>query len=698
MEPLIGVLRANEDDILARVFALAQRHGYTRYSSTLMEAWRASVRGLTEALVAGLERGAELEAGVDAELSDDPVTRFGRESALRHRSRGVTLPMFLGLTKDYRDAFADSGSAGAGDAEEQARRQRVLVHLFDRIEVGFCDAWARADASSGVAELQAANRALANEKNRYLTVLESMLEAVLVVGARGEVVYANRAALVVTGRASEPGAARYGGALADLNAHRPPWLAGLLAGDGARTAEVAVPGVETTRTFVAQVTPILDITARTEGVVVVLRDLTQLRAADRERRELTAVFDAVTRCAGDGIVMLDVQGRVLFWNRAAETMFGWQRHEVLGRDLHTLLGQEGEVPRAHRGLERWRHEGTGFAFGRNLSFECRRRDGTPLSIELAVSEVRSEDGRRALGIVRDVTERRRIDAQAHASARLEAVGRLAGGIAHEINTPVQFVGDSLYFLRDATRVLCTLGQELEARAATLPDEVRADPWFAQLEQRLRELDVGFLFEEAPKALERAVEGVGRVADIVRAMKEFGHPGTGRMAAADLNRAVRNTLLVSRPSWKYVATASFEEGPLPMVVCHVEQISQVLLNLVVNAADAIRERRDQGTLGQITVRSRVEGPDAVLEVEDSGVGIPPAAQAHLFQPFFTTKEPGLGTGQGLALSRHIVTDTHQGTLDFRTTPGKGTTFTVRLPVLRPARAGRPPDPAEPEVAA
>jgi signal transduction histidine kinase len=179
--------------------------------------------------------------------------------------------------------------------------------------------------------------------------------------------------------------------------------------------------------------------------------------------------------------------------------------------------------------------------------------------------------------------------------------------------------------------------------------------------------------------------VGRVADLVRAMKEFGFPGSGTMAPADLNRAVRNTLVVSRPSWKYVATVSFEEGPLPSVVCHVEQLSQVLLNLVVNAADAIRERGEGAPPGHIVVRTGLDGADALLQVEDSGVGIATEHQARLFQPFFTTKEPGRGTGQGLALSRHIVVETHHGALTFTSTPGVGSTFTVRVPVAGAPRA-------------
>lgn len=679
MDALTEVLRANEDDILARVFSAAQRHGYTRYSSTLIEAWRLSVKGLTEALVAGLTQLADLDFGVDDERSDNPVTAFGREEALRHRSRGVTLGMFLGLEKYYRDAFADSVCEGVEDPLEQARRRHVICRLFDRIEIGFCEAWSSADASSGSAELEKANRALANEKNRYLTVLESIAEAVFVVDPKGAVVYANLPALTLAGNRVEPGAARYGGALEWLNDHRPEWLLSLVADEraGRRVEQVSVPVAGVPRSFVAQVTGVVDITAKTEGVVIVLNDLTELREADRERREIKAVFDAVARSAGDGILMVDDAEHVEFWNRAAETMFGCPREEALGRHPWELMGCAQPERRAPD--QPWARSSPP---GQPMLLKAHRRDGAELEIELTISEVPTDKGRQTLGVVRDVTERKRIEAHAHASARLEAVGRLAGGIAHEINTPVQFIGDSLSFLREATSVLCSLAVDLQSKADELGP---SDPWAARMSERLRalDLDLPFILEETPKAVERSIDGVMRVADLVRAMKEFGHPGTGEMAAADLNRAVRNTLMVSRPSWKHVATASFEEGPLPPVMCHVEQVSQVVLNLVVNAADAIRERGPSKPTGRITVRTRIDGPDAVIEVEDDGVGISPAHQQQLFQPFFTTKELGRGTGQGLALSRHIVVDTHRGALTFRSTPGQGSTFTARIPMIRPA---------------
>jgi signal transduction histidine kinase len=555
MDQLIDTLRASEEDVLQRVFTLARAHGYARYASPLREDWRLSVSGLTEALVAGLQSGTPLDFGVDDDLSQDPITAFGRTEALRHRARGVTLPMFLGLNKYYRDSFAESCAAAVTDVGEQARRRHVLSRLFDRIELGLCDAWASEEARAGSAPLELANRELGAEKSHYLAVLETILDSVFVISVEGAVLFANRPARHLCG---QPPGTPPATAIQALNAAPPAWLAPYLHSSGRGSAQVGVPTPEGQRTFLTDLAPILNLAGQTEAVVLVARD---------------------------------------------------------------------------------------------------------------------------------VTEYRRVEAQAHSSARLEAVGRLAGGIAHEINTPVQFIGDSLAFMRDTMPGLSTLLGELVAQAGRVPAGPGVDPWWTGLEERLEALDAAFLAEELPKAVARALEGVGRVADLVRAVKEFGHPGTGEMAPADLNRAVKNTLAVSKPSWKFVATASFDAGLVAPVTCHAEQLGQVVLNLVVNAADAIRERGPGAPPGHITVSTRQEGTDAVLEVSDTGMGIAPEHQSRIFQPFFTTKEPGQGTGQGLALAWHIVVKTHGGGLTFHTVPGEGTTFVARVPLAgRRPRAG------------
>jgi signal transduction histidine kinase len=254
--------------------------------------------------------------------------------------------------------------------------------------------------------------------------------------------------------------------------------------------------------------------------------------------------------------------------------------------------------------------------------------------------------------------------------KLASIGTLAAGIAHEINTPTQFVGDNISFLSDAFSDLLTVVEEL------LP----AKPGYST---PVGVMELGFLREEIPAALKQSQEGLERVAKIVRSVKEFSHPGaTGRLAV-DLNRAVQSTLTVCRNEWKYVAEVETDlDAALPLVPCLPGEINQVLLNLIVNAAQAIEDRRAKEAeprAGRIVVRTRREGDMVRISIQDNGCGIPEAVAGRVFDPFFTTKEVGRGTGQGLAIARSVVVNKHQGELRFDTVPGQGTTFHLLLPL-------------------
>jgi signal transduction histidine kinase len=209
-----------------------------------------------------------------------------------------------------------------------------------------------------------------------------------------------------------------------------------------------------------------------------------------------------------------------------------------------------------------------------------------------------------------------------------------------------------------------------------------DPAAADRAARLEEtIDLAYLTEQIPRSIERTLEGVGRVAEIVRAMKEFAHEGREDKAPADLNRGLEGTLIMAHNEVKYVADVATDFGELPPVTCRIGEINQVFLNLLVNAAHAIRAKvGDSGAKGSITVRSRRDGGEHVrVEIADTGTGIHPEIRGRVFEPFFTTKQIGCGTGQGLALARAIVVDKHGGTIDFDSEPGVGTTFVVRLPI-------------------
>jgi signal transduction histidine kinase len=284
------------------------------------------------------------------------------------------------------------------------------------------------------------------------------------------------------------------------------------------------------------------------------------------------------------------------------------------------------------------------------------------------------------GLMLDITELRRLGRELVASQKLESVGRLAAGVAHEINTPVQFVSDNVQFVRtsltDIDGVIGAYRQLLQA--AQSGENIAAAVNCALTAEGSADLD--YILSQAPLALDGSLEGLGRIATIVRSMKEFAHPDQTDKTPADLNQAIRSTLVIANNEYKYVAELDTYFGELPPVECHLGEINQVILNLIVNASHAISDVvKDTGLLGKITVRTRLDGDDVEISIQDTGAGIPAAVRDKLFEPFFTTKGVGKGTGQGLALARSVIVNKHVGTLRFESECGKGTTFFIRLPI-------------------
>jgi signal transduction histidine kinase len=299
------------------------------------------------------------------------------------------------------------------------------------------------------------------------------------------------------------------------------------------------------------------------------------------------------------------------------------------------------------------------------------------AIEWALRE--AEDHRKRNRVER---ERRLMEGQLRQAQKLESIGQLAAGIAHEINTPTQYIGDNTRFLKDAFIDLIEVFQVVEqmVAAGAPPDQV--GQLFLQLQQAASRADLGYLALEIPKAIQQSLEGVERVARIVRAMKEFSHPGTEGKAPTDLNKAIESTLTVSRNEWKYVAELVTEFDPvLPAVPCLLGEFNQVILNLVVNAAHAIADVVGDGGKGKgiLTVKTRRDGDWAEVRIGDTGTGIPESVRDKIFDPFFTTKGVGKGTGQGLAIAHAVVVEKHGGSITLETEVGRGTTFIIRLPI-------------------
>jgi signal transduction histidine kinase len=290
------------------------------------------------------------------------------------------------------------------------------------------------------------------------------------------------------------------------------------------------------------------------------------------------------------------------------------------------------------------------------------------------------------GMMLDVTDQRRLESELAQAQKLESVGRLAAGVAHEINTPVQFVSDSVSFVREAMDDLSEIVDKYrELRNAT---EQGADVAAAAkaVEEAEDDADLDYILENAPVALDRARDGLGRVAAIVRSMKEFAHPDRKEMTQSNLNQAIQSTLVIASNEYKYVADVEMNLGDVPLVNCYAGEINQVVLNLIVNAAHTIGDVvKGTDKKGKIRVATRVLDGTVEISIGDTGKGIPVDVRSRIFDPFFTTKEVGRGTGQGLAIARSVIVDKHGGTLHFETELGVGTTFFIRLPINGPATA-------------
>ena len=296
----------------------------------------------------------------------------------------------------------------------------------------------------------------------------------------------------------------------------------------------------------------------------------------------------------------------------------------------------------------------------------KRLQGLILGLESTVKKRTSSLHAKTIQLQEEMNQRKELETQLVHAQKMEAVGQLASGIAHEINSPSQFANDNILFLKDA----------VEGFIAKL----RGDPSAPDLKE------LQFLAENAPEAVDQAKEGISRITTIVKSMKNFAYKDAeSAKKPSDLNQAIQSTIVVATNEWKYHAELQLNlDENLPFVPCNIGEINQVVLNLVVNGAHAIRDRFQDGKKGNLTVSTK-HYPDAgcvVISINDNGGGIPPKVQTRIFEPFFTTKEVGVGTGQGLAIAHNVIVKSHTGQICFDTKEGQGTTFFIKLPMQLP----------------
>jgi PAS domain S-box-containing protein len=396
----------------------------------------------------------------------------------------------------------------------------------------------------------------------------------------------------------------------------------------------------------------------------------------KSNREIECLLSSLTTI----LIGLSPQIQVTRWNTIAENVFGVASTQITGQSLADL-GIEWDWSKVENGISLCLRECDSVRVD-DIGFV--KPDGKQGYLGFTISPIRSDIGELSGFIIigADITNRKALGDTLAQTEKLKSIGQLAAGIAHEINTPTQYVGDNTRFLQDAFQDLIQVLKSYEALFEAVKTEGVSADLIQKVEDDIEEADVDYLNAEIPTAIEHTLAGVERIAKIVRAMKEFSHPGQDEKTAIDINKTIESTITVARNEWKYVAEMATDfDVSLPLVPCHPGELNQVILNLIINAAHAIADviAENSTEKGLIKVSTRLKENWAEIQISDTGPGIPEKIRHRIFDPFFTTKEVGKGTGQGLAISHTVIVEKHGGTLNLETQEGKGTTFTIYLPL-------------------
>lgn len=416
---------------------------------------------------------------------------------------------------------------------------------------------------------------------------------------------------------------------------------------------------------------------KTRSLVSELEEKVTLRT--EELRKSEERFRLITENAVALIAIVDHEGQRLYSSPSYQSLLGYGADELQATSTLSQIHPDDRAA-VLAAIRQTIQSGAGHV----IEYRMQHQSGSWRTLESHVSPFRNAAGliEGVLMAATDISERKNLELQLRSAQKLESIGQLAAGIAHEINTPTQFIGDNTRFVRDAFGDLQPLFVAHEKLLKAALSQSVTPELIAEVEAAREKADLDYLLEEVPKAISQSIEGVERVTKIVRAMKEFSHPGTESKTLLDINHAIESTLTVCHSEWKYVADLVTDFDPqLPSVPVLPGEFNQVILNLVINASHAIADAAGNGGKGRGTLTiSTLGGADSVeVRIRDSGTGIPEKVRERIFEPFFTTKGVGKGTGQGLAIAHSVVVDKHGGTIHFETETGLGTCFVIRLPL-------------------
>jgi len=380
------------------------------------------------------------------------------------------------------------------------------------------------------------------------------------------------------------------------------------------------------------------------------------------------------------LIVLSTDNTVTHWNDTAEMVLGMTAPQTIGEPFFQLDMKWDWGP-IKDGIEACRLNNNKIRLD-DIRFS--RTDGGIGELGITLTPILSGD-HKVSGVLlfgSDITERKRMERQLLLAQKFKSIGELATGIAHEINTPTQYVGSNIRFLQDQVEVLLKFWKEFRKSVLATKAEIPELEAVSSLENSIQAIEEDNLMKEIPVALQESLEGLDHISQIVMAMKEFSHPGHGEKSLTDINHIIESTVLVSKNEWKYVAEMEMEFAPdLPLIPAYTNELKQAILNLLVNASDAVSDVYGDGKSGKglIKIITKQNNDWVEIRVTDNGSGMPEEIQSFVFDPFFTTKDVGKGSGQGLSITYNIVVDRHKGMINFESEYGKGTTFIIRLPI-------------------
>ena len=379
------------------------------------------------------------------------------------------------------------------------------------------------------------------------------------------------------------------------------------------------------------------------------------------------------------LIGLSKENKIVLWNSKAESILGKNISDVMGRPLEQC-GIDWDWDKIAGGISESRCANQPIQVD---DIRFKRLDGVERYLGLTINHLDGDNNMLGSTIIgADITDRIKLETQLQQSQKMEAIGQLAAGIAHEINTPTQFVGDNTRFFQDAYHDLIQIIKDYQELIEVAKSDTLNPQQIAAVEKRIEELDLEYLEAEIPVALQHTLKGVERITKIVQAMKIFSHPGMIVKEPTDINQEIEKTITITRNEWKYVARMQTDfDLNLPDVPCFRAELNQVILNMIVNAAHAIAEANGNNSpdLGTIRIRTYHNDNWAKIRISDTGAGIPQDIRHKIFDLFFTTKGPGKGSGQGLAISHAVIVEKHKGTLELESQEGNGTTFIIGLPL-------------------